>query len=196
MPGCNSKYTRETVETKQTTPAAQTNTGPDIDLNCVIDHIQNPPEPFHYTFKDESDNPWEEEAEVTPQKIDGSFRNNSLPKAQEFHGAPREVFSNLMAIGRLASTIALVRGSSAVVREGAEKVNGYDTVKYSIDTARGDAVEQGLYFSVLGKGGFERGTVWVTDKGCPVHLLLDEEMHSKDGGLLGKTHSEEAMVKK
>ncbi|HMK20927.1 MAG TPA: hypothetical protein VK466_01250, partial [Terriglobales bacterium] len=23
-------------------------TGPDIDLNCVIDHIQNPSESFHY----------------------------------------------------------------------------------------------------------------------------------------------------
>jgi hypothetical protein len=202
--GCNSTPNRETTEAEQAAPSAQnsaaqavqSSTGPDIDLNCVIDHIQDPPESFHYTFKDVSDNPWEEEADVTPQKIDGSFKSNSLPKPQEFHGAPREVASNLHAIARLASTIALVQGSPAVVREGTENVNGYDTVKYSIDTARGGAAEQELYLSTLGKGGFERGTVWVTDKGCPVRLTLDEEMRAKDGGLLGKSHSEEAMVKK
>jgi hypothetical protein len=196
MLACNSTPNRETTEAEPASPAVQNTTGPGIDLNCVIDHIQNPPESFHYTFKDVSDNPWEEEADVTPQKIDGSFKSNSLPKSQEFHGAPQEVASNLHAIARLASTIALVQGSSAMVKEGAENVNGYDTVKYSIDTARGDATEQGLYLSTLGKGGFEKGTVWVTGKGCPVRLVLDEELHAKDGSLLGKSHSEEAMIKK
>jgi hypothetical protein len=204
MLACNSTPNHDKNETEQTAPpaqnsgssAGQNSRGPDIDLNCVIDHIQNPPESFHYTFKDVSDNPWEEEADVTPQKINGTFKSSYLPKPQEFHGAPQEVASNLHAIARLASTIALVQSSSAVVKEGTEQVNGYDTVKYSIDTARGDATEQGLYLSTLGKGGFERGTVWVTEKGCPVHLIIDEELHAKDGSLLGKSHSEEAMIKK
>ncbi len=177
--------------------AAKNSAGPDIDLNCVVEHIQNPPESFHYSFKAESDNPWQEEADVTPQQVDGSFSNHSLPTPQQFHGTPREASSNLMAIGRMASLFATVRNTSAVVNEGPEKgVNGYDTIKYSIDTARGTAPEQALYKSILGPGGSEKGSAWVTSQGCPVRIVLDEELHSKDGSLVGKAHYEEAMIRK
>ncbi len=201
LSGCNSAPSK-TVDPMSESPqksvaTAKKSAGPDIDLNCVINHIQNPPESFHYAFKAESDNPWEEEADVTPQRIDGSFLNNSLPTPQQFHGTPREAASNLMAIGRMASLFATVRNTSAVVNEGPEKgVNSYDTVKYSIDTARGTATGQALYKSILGPGGAEKGTVWVTSEGCPVRIVLDEELHAKDGSLLGKAHYEEAMVKK
>ena len=201
MLGCNSapsKTTAPSSESQQKHLAtAKNSAGPDIDLNCVMSHIQNPPESFHYSFRVESDNPWQEDADVTPQQIDGSFSNRDLPTPQPFHGVPREVSSNLMAIGRMASLFAIVRNTAAIVNEGAEQdVNGYNTVKYSIDTARGTATEQGLYNSVLGPGGFEKGTVWVTSQGCPVRIVLTEELHSKDGGLMGKTHYEEAMTKK
>ncbi|MBZ5678741.1 MAG: hypothetical protein LAO24_01400 [Acidobacteriia bacterium] len=201
MLGCNSAPSK-TVDPASGSPqksvgTAKDSADPDIDLNCVVDHIQNPPESFHYAFKAESDNPWEEEADVTPQRIDGSFSNISLPTPQQFHGTPREVSSNLMAIGRMASLFATVRNTSAVVKEGAEKgVNSYNTVKYSIDTARGTATEQALYRSILGPGGSEKGSVWVTSQGCPVRIVLDEELHSKDGSLVGKAHYEEAMIKK
>lgn len=201
MLGCNSAQSKKTgpasASPQRSVGVAKNSADTDIDLNCVISHIQNPPESFHYSFKAESDNPWQEEADVTPQGIDGSFSNSSLPTPQQFHGAPREVSSNLMAIGRMASLFATVSHTSAVVNEGAEKgVNGYNTVKFSIDTARGTATEQGLYKSILGPDGFEKGSVWVTSQGCPVRIVLDEELHSKDGSLVGKTHYEQAMVKK
>jgi hypothetical protein len=199
--GCNSAPSKKmdpgSSSAQKIIGSAKNSAGPDIDLNCVVDHIQNPPESFHYSFKAESDNPWEEQADVTPQQIDGSFSNSSLPTPQQFHGTPREVSSNLMAIGRMASLFATVRNTSAVVNEGAEKgVNGYSTVKYSIDTARGNATEQALYKSILGPHGFETGSVWVTSQGCPVRIVLDEELHAKDGSLAGKAHYEEAMIKK
>ena len=201
MLGCDSAQSKKmgpaSASPQKSVGAAKNSADPDIDLNCVISHIQNPPESFHYSFKAESDNPWQEEADVTPQGIDGSFSNSSLPTPQQFHGAPREVSSNLMAIGRMASLFATVSHTSAVVNEGAEKgVNGYNTVKFSIDTARGTATEQGLYKSILGPDGFEKGSVWVSSQGCPVRIVLDEELHSKDGSLAGKTHYEQAMVKK
>ncbi len=199
--GCNSAPSK-TIDPTSESPQknvgkAKNSAGPDIDLNCVINHIQNPPESFHYTFKAESDNPWEEEADVTPQRIDGSFSNNSAPTPQPFHGTPREASSNLMTIARMASLFATVRNTSAVVNEGPEKnVNSYNTVKYSIDTARGTGAERALYKSILGPGGAEKGIVWVTSEGCPVRIVLDEELHANDGSLLGKAHYEEAMVKK
>jgi hypothetical protein len=198
--GCNSAPSK-TVDSTSESPqkslgAVKNSTDPSIDLNCVINHIQNPPESFHYAFKAESDNPWEEDADVTPQRIDGSFSNNSLPTPQPFHGTPQEVSSNLMAIGRMASLFATVHATDAVVNQGSEQQGGYDTVKYSIDTARGTATEQGLFKTVLGPGGSEKGTVWVTSQGCPVRIVLDEELHAKDGSLLGKAHYEEAMGRK
>ena len=200
MLACNSpakKMDLGAESSRKAVAVAKSNVGPDIDLNCVIDHIQNPPEAFQYSFKAASDNPWEEEADVTPQRIAGSFSNKSLPNLQRFDGPPREVSSNLMAIGRMASLFAIVGNTSAVVNEGPEaRVNGYDTVKYSIDTARGSPTEQALYKSVLGPGGSEKGSVWVTSQGCPVRIVLDEELYAKDGTLTGKSHYEEAMIKK
>jgi len=195
--GCTSRPSLTPESPRKNVGSTMNSASPGIDLNCVINHIQNPPEPFHYSFKAESDNPWKEEAEVTPQSIDGSFSNNSLPAPQTFHGSPREVSSNLMAIGRMASLFATVRNTSAMVKEGPEqRVNNYSATKYSIDTARGTPTEQTLYKSVLGEGGAEKGTVWVTSEGCPVRIVMDEELHAKDGSFLAKAHYEEAMVKK
>ena len=196
--GCNSTSSKpaKTASAAQQVAAAKNSAGSDIDLNCVVRHIQSPPEPFHYSFNDVSDNAWQEDAEVTPQNIEGSFTNSFLPARQQFHGPPQQVSSNLMAIGRMASIFSTVHSTSAVVNQGAEKKNGYDTVKFSIDTARGNSAEQGLFKTVLGPGGFERGNVWVTSEGCPVQITLDEEIHRKDGSTAGKAHYEEAMTRK
>ncbi|HEX2329004.1 MAG TPA: hypothetical protein VHN74_09780 [Candidatus Angelobacter sp.] len=170
--------------------------GPDIDLNCITRHIQSPTESFHYSFSDASENSWQEDAEITPQNIDGSFMNSFLPAKQEFHGPPQQVSSNLMAIGRMASIFSTVHMTGAVMKQGAEKKNGYETVKFSIDTAQGSSVEQNLFKTIFGPGGFERGSVWVTQEGCPVQITLDEELHARDGSPNGKAHYEEAMVRK
>lgn len=196
--GCNSAPSQpvKTASAGQPVNAERSSAGSDVDLNCVVRHIQSPQERFHYSFNDLSDNAWQEDAEVTPQNIDGSFSNNSLSAPQQFHGAPQQVSSNLMAIGRMASIFSTVHSTSAVMKHGTEKKNGYDAVKYSIDTARGNSAEQALFNTVLGPGGFERGDVWVTSQGCPVQISLDEEIHRKDGSTAGKAHYEEAMVRK
>lgn len=197
--GCNSspaKPAKDLARVARANAGAGSGSGPDIDLNCIVSHIQSPTESFHYSFSDVSDNSWQEEAEVTPQNIDGSFMNNSMPAKQEFHGPPQQVSSNLMAIGRMASIFSTVHTTSAVVNQGPEQKNGYGTVKYSIDTARGDSTEQRLFKTILGPGGFERGSVWVTAEGCPVQITLDEELHAKDGSPNGKAHYEEAMTRK
>lgn len=199
---CNSAPSKTTEKTSSQLPssaAAANSTSPDVDLNCVNNRFQNPPESFHYTFKDESSkNPWSEEADVTPQMIDGSFKSSYMPGPTHLHATPQEMPHQYQwaAIARMASSFALVRGTSAEVNEGTETVNGYNTTKLSIDTARANAAEQGLYTSTLGPGGFEKGTVWVTSDGCPVRLVMDEESHAKDGSVSGKSHYEEAMIRK
>src|SRR3954453_24047361 len=51
--------------------AANSTSGPGIVLDCVYDHLQNPPESFHYLYKKDATNPVHQEADVTPQTIDG-----------------------------------------------------------------------------------------------------------------------------
>jgi hypothetical protein len=172
---------------------------PDVNLNCVVEHIQNPPEAFHYSYKKASSSPLDEEADITPQSIDGTFSNGGF--SGSFHGSRSDADSwqtaqsHLMGIAGMSSAVAIVNHRSAIVREGSEKVNGYDTVKYSIDTVHGNSAEEGLYRIVLGDGGFERGTVWVTAQGCPVKFILTSELHSRNGSV-DKVQYEEAMVKK
>jgi hypothetical protein len=194
--GCNSRNQSEMATTTKRTTSAAVNSPPaDVDLNCVMDHFRNPSESFHYTFTDQSDNPWSEEADVTPQVIDVSFMNNSLPKPQTLHATPQEIPHQYQwGIGRMASLFALVH--SIEVNQGTQTVNGYSTTKLSINTTSADATEQGFYRSTFGPGGWAKGTVWVTSQGCPVQMQLDEELHSKDGTVSGKAHYAEAMVKK
>lgn len=183
--------------------SAQSGTGPGIDLQCVMDRIQNPADSFHYSYKKETSEHvhLEEEAVVTPQTINGSFVNASgthavhgaHSNAQSWQGA----WSSLMGIAGMSSAIALVNHNSAMKREAdGSQVNGYNSIHYSIDTGHFDATERQILGPTMGPGGFEKGNVWVTAQGCPVKLILDDEMHSKDGSLLEKVHYEEAMVKK
>lgn len=200
--GCKSSPPRDRLEEKPASSSATAKTGsdPSLDLNCVMDNIQNPTEAFHHTYKkDTTDNNLIQEADITPDTINGSSKDKYATREVKGVKSDRQswqtAWSGLMGISGMSSTIALVNHSSAMVREGAGKMNGYDAVQYSIDTSRGNSAEAGLYKSILGDGGFEKGTVWVNAKGCPVNLSLDSEMHLKNG-TVEKQHYEIQMVRK
>lgn len=178
---------------------AGSNSGPGIDLNCVVDHLQNPPESFHYLYKKDSSNPVHQEADVTPQTIDG-FRAQPDGSPQPVHATRadqeswRMALAGLTGISGMSSTVAMINHNSAMQRESdGGQVNGYDTIHYSIDTARFSTTERQM---LLSPGEFEKGDAWVTSAGCPVKLTLDSELHKKDGTLIEKLHYEVAMVRK
>ncbi|HSS99045.1 MAG TPA: hypothetical protein VLK33_18545 [Terriglobales bacterium] len=173
-------------------------TDPGIDLNCVYDHLQNPPESFHYLYKKDSTNPVHQEADVTPQTIDG-FRIQYDGSQQPLHATRSDqqswqgALAGLTGISGMSSTVAVINHDSAMQRESdGGQVNGYSTIHYSIDTARFNEIERQL----LKPGDFEKGDAWVTSDGCPVKLTLDSELHRNDGSLIEKLHYEEGMVKK
>lgn len=169
---------------------------PAWDLNCVYERLQNPSDSFHYTYK-HNEVAWE--ADVTPSTIDGT---RTAPEGvRPIHGVRSDTDSwhgawmNLSAISGMSSTFALVRNAESNVREGTEMANGFDTIRYSVDTTRSGPVEAGLYRATLGPGGSEKGTVWVTAQGCPVKFALDVEMHLNDGRV-EHDHYEEAILRK
>lgn len=197
--GCNfSPPVKEKAEAKSGAQQQQTqDQNPGWDLDCIYARLQNPPESFHYSYK-HNDTAWE--AEVTASTIDGT--RTDPQGVQPIHGVRsdtdswRGAWMKLSAISGMSSTFALVHNADeATVREAAESLNGYDTIRYSVDTTRATSVESGLYRTTLGAGGFEKGTVWVTSKGCPVKFVLDVEMHLRDGSV-AHDHYEEAMIRR
>ena len=191
-----------TVKAGRKNSASQADANPGIDLNCVYDRLQSPTESFSYSFtKDTSDDEHlSQEADITPQSIDGRSRSIGTDHAAPFQAMRSNqqdwqgALIHLTAISGMSSTIALVNHNSAMKLEpDGQNTNGYDTIHYSIDTARFDATESRM---LLSPGDSEKGDAWVTSKGCPVKLVLDSELHRRDGSLIDKIHYEESMVKK
>jgi hypothetical protein len=185
--------------------SGQATDDPGINLNCVYDRLQNPPEAFHYIYKKTTSDgsKVDQEADVTPQTIDG-FRGQQDGSQQAIHAIRSDsqgwqsALAGLTGISGMSSTVSTFNHNSAMQRESdGGQVNGYQTIHYSIDTARWDATTRQMLSSfTLGPGGFDKGDAWVMADGCPVKLVLDDEMHKKDGTLLETVHYEESMAKK
>jgi len=204
---CTSKPTSKTSAEKTTGHSAsrQVDNDPGINLNCVYDRLQNPPEAFHYIYKRTTSDGFkvDQEADVTSQTIDG-FRGQQDGSQQAIHAMRSDpqgwqsALAGLTGISGMSSTVSTFNHNSAMQRESdGGQVNGYQTIHYSIDTARWDATTRQMLGSfTLGPGGFDKGDAWVMADGCPVKLVLDDEMHKKDGSLLETVHYEESMAKK
>ena len=196
---------RSAEKTANHSASGQVGDDPGINLNCVYDRLQNPPEAFHYVYKKTTSDgaTVDQEADVTPDAING-FRVQPDGSQQPIHALRSDppgwqsALAGLTGISGMSSTVSTFNHNSAMQRESdGGQVNGYRTIHYSIDTARWDATtRQMLGGFALGPGGFDKGEAWVMADGCPVKLVLDDEMHKKDGSLLATVHYEESMAKK
>jgi hypothetical protein len=200
--GCN--FTPPQKAEQEAKPAgapAQNQANPGMDLNCIFDRMRNPTEAFHYSYSRHGQSDFvTQEADVTPQTLDGtvnSKRDGETFPSEPVHAVRSDSNGWRMAVDHLYMGFGmpdvlqlLNHMTSVMVREGTEKVNGYDTVRYSIDTARLTAADRALLAPSS-----EKGTVWITGPGCPVKISMDTETHANDGSVQ-KDHYEEAMIKK
>src|ERR1051325_8274034 len=115
-PACNSgsnskKKTAQQESGQALKKVAPAHPDPGIDLNCVYDHLQNPPESFHYLYKKDSTNPVHQEADVNPQAIDG-FRIQFDGSQQPLHATRSDqqswqgALAGLTGISGMSSTVA------------------------------------------------------------------------------------------
>lgn len=184
------------------TTAASGSAGSHIDVMCIGDRINNPPGAFHYSYKyADASGSVVKEADVTPQTMDIAIQDNSGP--HKYHGVRSDEGSWSSAVLNLSSlntTVMSARldslnGTSAIVQQGAEAINGYSTTRYAIDTKGANASDKNKFETLFGKGSFEKGTVWMGDDGCVVRLVLDEGIWQANGGV-NQAHYEMAMIKK
>lgn len=172
-----------------------------VRLQCLAEHVENAPAPFHLSYKKStqaSNSDWE--TDITANSISGMVVDDAGTRAIQgirTNGAAwgKAVADVIAPISGSQRTFALVRNSSATRRDGKEKVNGEDTVKYTIDSARDTAVDASQVDGLLGAGGFIKGAVWVTNDGCPVRLVMDAQMHMPDGNLEKEHYEAEVFLK-
>ena len=184
------------------TAATASNAGTHVDVMCIGDRINNPPEAFHYSFRyTDASATVNEEADITPQAMDITIKDRS--GSHSYHGVRADETSwgqavldlSSLKVTVMSSRLDQLNGTSALTPQGPEAINGYQTVKYAIDTTRASASDQKKYEVLFGKGSFEKGTVWVPADGCAVKLLLDEGP-AQSNGSVETAHYEIARMRK
>ena len=195
---CTSKSDSKTREQRAATSESA---GSHVDLMCIAERINNPPEPFHYSYKyNDASTSVSKEADITPQTMEITIKDQS--GSHSFHGVRSDEVSwnsavlDLSGLGLSAmmSRFDALNGTSAIVRQASESMNGYDSTRYAIDTNSASAADQRTFAALFGTGAFEKGTVWVPADGCAVKLVLDERMSF--GGKLKDAHYELARIHK
>jgi hypothetical protein len=186
--GCNTSANSNATSTRSDDKST-TAAGGRIDMNCVGNHVQSPPDAFHYSYKSTDGGSVDKEADVTPQNIDMIIQNQF--GSHKYHGVRSDEDSwnsavlNLSGSGFtvMSARISFVAANTSVARAGAEAMNGYQTTKYSIDTTSANSSDSHSYETLFGPGSYEKGTIWVTADGCPVKLTLDEGRHQGNGSV-------------
>lgn len=182
--------------------ASSGNSGAHFDVMCMGDRINNPPAPFHYSYKyADASGSTDKEAEITPQAMDititdasGSHNYHGVRSNEEsWNGAVLDLSS--LRITGLSARLDSLNGSSSIARQGSETVNGYQTTKYAIDTASANSSDKQQFETLFGKGSFEKGTAWAPEDGCAVKLILDEAIVQTDGSV-NKGHYELNTIRK
>ncbi len=185
----------------KTADAAKSNST-QVDVMCIGDRINNPPEAFHYSFRNtDASGTVGEEADITPQTINVTIKDKS--GSHSYQGVRSDETSwgqavldlSSLKVTVMSSRLVLLKDSSAITRQGSEAINGYQTVKYAIDTTSANASDQKKYEELLGKGSFEKGMVWLPADGCAVKLVLDEGS-AQPNGSVEKAHYEIARLRK
>jgi hypothetical protein len=84
-----------------------------------------------------------------------------------------------------------------VTRAGTENINGYDTIKYAVDTTHESQLEKSALLMMGRLKDYNiTGTAWATkDTNCILQYVIDFEEDNKDG-TVSKTHYEGAVTKK
>jgi len=197
--GCNSRVKSTGADEKSTTSGGASQT---IDMNCMGDRLDNPPEAFHYSYKTTgSQNDVAKEADVTPQTMDITIRDKSgshtyhgeRSKESSWNGAVLDLSGS--GLTTMIARLGFIKDTSALLRAGAEQTNGYGTTKYFIDTAGASASDTKRFATLFGSGSYDKGAMWVSAEGCPVKVVLDEATQQADGSVT-KVHYELNFIKK
>lgn len=204
--GCNFGSQSKAEEgSSPAAPMAQPNrfnpTGASV---CLQQMIKNPPGPFHVSFAEKSSaqDASSVEADVTPATIDYTNHDTSAGQTStDTKHLARAQVTEMEVDFDLMKPVPwhgeLVAAQDAAKSAGAENVNGYNAIKYSIDTANEPAAQKATFLSLMAVKDYKIvGSAWVTtDTGCLVKYAIDLEQDGKDGNVK-RTHFEGNVTKR
>ena len=159
---------------------------------CLQQMIKNPPGPFHVSFAEKSSaqDASSVEADVTPAGIDFTKHETMAGQTSTTtkHLARAQVSEMDIDFGLMGPVPwhgELVAAQDATKPADAESVNGYNTVKYAIDTANEPAAQKATFLALMAVKDYRIvGSAWVTtDNGCLVKYAIDLEQDGKDGNV-------------
>lgn len=204
--GCNLGTQSKAEESSATAvPAAQANrfnpTGASV---CLQQMIKNPPGPFHVSFAEKSSaqDASSVEGDVTPATVDYTKHDTSAGQTStDTQHLAREQVTEMEVDFDLMKPVPwhgeLVAAQDAAKSAGAGNVNGYNAIKYSIDTVNEPAAQKATFLSLMAVKDYKIvGSAWVTtDTGCLVKYAIDLEQDEKNGNVK-KTHFEGNVTKR
>jgi hypothetical protein len=171
---------------------------------CLQRMIKNPSAPLHLAFAENSSDSKSTsiEADVTSATIAYTRRETSAGQTSASTkklamARLSEMELDFDIMGPVPWHGELVAAQDAARAAGAENVNGYDTVKYAIDTANEPAAQKATFDSLMAVKDYKiAGTAWIaSDSGCLVKYAIDFEKDEKDGSAK-KTHFEGNVTRK
>lgn len=198
---CNSSPASSGSREASGATTASNDTGNQIDVMCIGDHISNPPESFHYSFLyNDASGSVEKQADITSQTIDTTIKDASGSHSR--HGVRSDEASwgnavldlSSLNITAMSARLSSLNGTSALADQGRDTVNNYNTRKVSIDTTSVKSADKRKFETLFGVGSFDKGMVWMGADKCAVKLVLDEGIWQANGGVK-KVHYEIARVK-
>ena len=132
-------------------------------------------------------------APPTPIK-DGFAENTRTNHYTRSDQSGWRVGPNSVALG--GTPWGLFVAKPTVTRVGTENINGYDTIKYAVDTTHQSQLEKSAFLLAGGLKDYNiTGTAWATkDTNCILQYVIDFEQDGKDG-TVSKTHYEGAITK-
>ncbi len=200
--GCTSTSASKSGQEHAATEGSDSGADGHVAVMCVGDLINNPPESFHYSYRyADASGSVDKEADIAPKEMDITISDSS--GSHSFHGVRSDDLSwnnavldlSNLNITKISATLDSLNGTSAVIREKSETVNGYPTTKYTIDTTNANSSDKQKFEMLFGNGSFEKGSVSMGADGCAVRLVLDEGLWQSNGSIK-KDHIEIARIKK
>lgn len=208
MFGCGSSAKQNSSEATAATPKA-----PDVvpDLvraaNCtVFTSMKDPKEHFHLSLSRKDDDrsaPYVSDADFTPDNVTGTSTWRSGQDTQQVSNVHSDADAWDAAVMLLAAPITqsvvsdLRMAQSTAISAGPDPVGGYDTIKYTFDTARLAEPEKLRFEHMMrAKDLSVTGSVWITKEApCMVRYLTDYHFTAAKDDSMGSVHNEGSLTK-
>lgn len=218
LAGCNSGKKVKEVKKQESAAGGPAGNAVIVADYCLQTFMKTaPPSPVHFSYKasgsDKVTKSWE--GDVTANTADFSMFGEqpsdpdlAANPAYKVHDGLAD-FSNTFHYDRsdehqwaMAATMPVQTASPWSVflskppidLVGPETVNGFETVKYSVDNSKQDLMERVGFTGA--KDYNVKGTVWLTkDSGCILQWMMDSETTRKNG-TTDKMHYEGSVTKK